>query len=390
MSAKPTSKTIIAEPSAAPVAIVPTLSDIRKSCDFVTTHAKHVHLNSKNLSHFAKSIVSPPEHWLATNPHNLLSLPLPLLTTTLLYFEVIDYSFWPGPPATPCAPKPDLLTITQPPTLEPAPPAQKSAQKWTIPSPDGPLDGSTALLYLLLTKARKHLAKTQSHPTAPFNFAEFSDVDFHHFFHPAGTIGKIPLLAERSQALRETSRILRNQLNNDFFAAIKIFTSDEQLFHFLITTFPSLRDQRTYPPVSKADRHTSTNKAACQPQTIHFYKLAQLLSSDLLFVRHHLEHIKVDAQNLPGCADYKIPQTLRALNLISYSPELSDLVDTKRLIPENSHLEVEIRAATISAISFLHHVRPDLSPIQINDHLFLNSRQLINPQPYHLTRTTNY
>lgn len=329
---------------------LPTLSDIRDTCLFVAQHSQHVYLNYDNLTTFAETITAPPEHWLITNPHNLLSLPLPLLVTILLYFEVIDYSFWPDP-----AQQKPQAPITTP---------EFAPQKWTIQTPTGPLDGSVALLYLLITNF-------QQNPS--LDFATFSNADFYNFFHSISTLGEIPLLAERSATLRETSHILDAKLNNNFYSSIKNFTSDEQLFHFLITTFPSLRDQRTY---------TS--------HTIHFYKLAQLLTSDLLFVRSYLEHISVDTQNLPGCADYKIPQTLRTLNLISYDQELSAFVDTQQLLPENSPYEVEIRATTVAAINFLHQKLPQFSPIQINDYLFLAPRNLPKKQPYHLTRTTNY
>lgn len=371
----PTKNTISTALSPSATATFPALSEIRETCAFVTNHAQHVHLNHQNLKNFARSITTPPDHWLITNPHNLLALPLPLLVTILLYFEVIDYSFWPNP-------------------------TTGSLQKWTVQTSSGPLDGSVALLYLLIQNF-------QHNPT--LDFSTFSDADFYHFFHPANSItagnptSEIPLLAERSQTLRETSRILHEKLNNNFYAAIQNFTTDEQLFHFLITTFPSFRDQRTYAPkTTPQNAQTSTSGITATPaaagniatpptpKTIHFYKLAQLLTSDLLFVRHHLEDIPVDASNLPGCADYKIPQTLRTLNLISYDKELSALVDSQRLIPENSPYEVEIRAATVSAIAFLHNELPQFSPIQINDYLFLASRNLPKKQPYHLTRNTNY
>lgn len=353
----PAKNTISTTLSPSTKATFPSLSDIRETCAFVTNHAQHVHLNHQNLKNFARSITTPPDHWLITNPHNLLSLPLPLLATILLYFEVIDYSFWPNP--TNSLPK-----------------------KWTIQTPSGPLDGSVALLYLLI--------KNFEHNPA-LDFSTFSDADFYHFFHPANSItadnptSEIPLLTERSQTLRETSRILHEKLNNNFYAAIQNFTTDEQLFHFLITTFPSLRDQRTYTP-----QNLKTSATSDPVKTVHFYKLAQLLTSDLLFIRHHLENIPVDTSNLSGCADYKIPQTLRALDLISYDEILAKLIDSKQLLPENSPYEVEIRAATVSAITFLHDELPQFSPIQINDYLFLAFRNLPQKQPYHLTRNVNY
>lgn len=384
MPARPTPSNPSPRPTS-PSPIFPTLSDIRETCRFVTAHAKHAQLNSENLRNFAKTITTPPAHWLTTNPHDLLTLPLPLLSTILLYFEVIDYSFWPDPitsqtsSPTQASEPTQISDSTSPQASNPQTP-----QKWTIKTPSGPLDGSVALLYLLIRHAKSH----------SLDFDKFSDADFYTFFHPSGALGEISLLSERIKTLRETSRLLRTKLNNNFYAAIQSLSSDEQLFHFLITTFPSFRDQRTYSP---QDLQTAPDSSAATPdegkpasRTIHFYKLAQLLTSDLLFVRRHLENIPVDTKNLPGCADYKIPQTLRALNLITYDAELSKLVDARRLIPENSPYEIEIRAATVSAIAFLHNELPAFSPIQINDYLFLASRSLKKKQPYHLTRSVNY
>lgn len=362
---------------------LPALSDICETCAFVTSHAQHVHFNHQNLRNFARSITTSPDHWLIANPHNLLALPLPLLATILLYFEVIDYSFWPTPPNS-SSNNSSVRVATNPLRTATNPP-----QKWTIETPSGPLDGSIALLYLLIQNF-------QQNPN--LDFSTFTDADFYHFFHPSSTISEIPLLAARAATLRETARILRDEFNNDFYAVVKTFTTDEQLFHFLITTFPSFRDQRTYTPNATSTAPTTTStitkdtpaNTTPQPRTIHFYKLAQLLTSDLLFVRHHLEHAPVDTSSLPGCADYKIPQTLRALDLISYDNELSKIIDSQQLIPANSPYEVEIRAATVSTIDFLHGELPQFSPIQINDFLFLASRDLKRKQPHHLTRNTNY
>ena len=99
----------------------------------------------------------------------------------------------------------------------------------------------------------------------------------------------------------------------------------------------------------------------------------------------------VDYTHLVGCADYKIPQTLRALNILEYNEELSNIVDNKILIDENSKYEVEIRANMIEVITYISSKLKDFSAIDINDYFFLESKRVKSiAKPYHLCRNRNY
>ena len=72
-----------------------------------------------------------------------------------------------------------------------------------------------------------------------------------------------------------------------------------------------------------------------------------------MHIRKLKENIEIDCSHLVGCADYKIPQVLRSLGILEYDEELSELVDKKQEIEENSSYEVEIRANMIIAIDFI-------------------------------------
>ncbi len=158
---------------------------------------------------------------------------------------------------------------------------------------------------------------------------------------------------------------------------INIFTMLQltfELFNIIVINFESFKDERIY-----------------DGTTIYFYKLAQLLTSDILHIREKLENKKVDYSNLIGCADYKIPQTLRTLGIIEYSKELSDLVDNKIEIEVASKYEVEIRASQIVVIEYIKKKLDNVMPIDINDFLFIYSKNVKNiVKPYHLCRNTNY
>ena len=92
-------------------------------------------------------------------------------------------------------------------------------------------------------------------------------------------------------------------------------------------------------------------------------------------------NINVDYSNLIGCADYKIPQTLRALEIIEYNKELANLIDSRKEIDISSKYEVEIRANKLG----------NVNSIDINDFLFVYSKKVKDiVKPYHLCRNTNY
>lgn len=163
-------------------------------------------------------------------------------------------------------------------------------------------------------------------------------------------------------------------MDGDFYKYIKGFTKDIDLFEVIINNFPSYRDERKY-----------------NGKTIYFYKLAQLLVSDILHLREILEKIDVDYSNLLGCADYKIPQTLRALEILVYDDELSGVVDKKIEIDYSSEYEIEIRASTLVVINFIKNKLINANAMDINDYLFTLSKKVKNNvKPYHLCRNTNY
>ncbi|MDO4504141.1 MAG: queuosine salvage family protein, partial [Clostridia bacterium] len=95
--------------------------------------------------------------------------------------------------------------------------------------------------------------------------------------------------------------------------------------------------------------------------------------------------------NLIGCADYKIPQVLRALGITEYDKELSYMVDNKKEIEISSKYEVEIRASQIFVLGYIKNRLNSFKSVDINDFLFNYSKKLKNiVKPYHLCRNKNY
>jgi hypothetical protein len=91
--------------------------------------------------------------------------------------------------------------------------------------------------------------------------------------------------------------------------------------------------------------------------------------------------------NMDVPADYRIPQILYHLNLLSYSTELENIISTDTMIPENSKLEIQIREKTIEACRIIAD-NNNCTPHQVDDFLFNQKQKCYNK--HHLTPTTNY
>lgn len=305
---------------------------IHSSCKYVIDNSKFVKINYDVLDEFINNIeYKELKNWLMNNPYNLLDMSIDKIINFLLMFEAIDYSFWGNP-------------------------------KWTINANGVLKDGSDALLYIMLNYAKNN------------DSLDFGNLTLDEFSKILKGNVEIPLLNERYETLRYISKIVNQKMNGNFYNATKKYTKDEDLFNYIISNFECFKDERDY-----------NNKK------IYFYKLAQLLTSDILHLREEIEKIQVDYSNLIGCADYKIPQILRSLGIIEYNEELTKIVDGKEQLEISSKYEVEIRASQIVVIDYIKSKINDVNSIDINDYLFAYSKKVkAMAKPYHLCRCTNY
>ncbi len=309
------------------------LENIIISCNYVSKNSKHVTIDEEKLNLFVENIKDiKMNHWLSSSPFGLLDLSDETIINFLLIYESINFSFWGEP-------------------------------KWTIDTNIGKLDGSIALLYVLLQYVKESKST---------DFSNISKKDFLKILK--GNI-KIPLFEERFKIIKEVSAIVNDKMQGNFYQYIKDITSDIELFETIIANFPSFKDERLY------------NK-----QTIYFYKLAQLLTSDILHIREQKEKIKVNYTHLVGCADYKIPQILRQFGILNYDNNLAKIVDNHSEISINSIYEVEIRANMITVINMINKkLNYKYCRIDINDFIYMQkNNKNFKMRPYHLTRCTNY
>lgn len=310
------------------------LEKIVETSKYVVKYSEAVKIDEDKISEFANELKQGirPRHYLSTSPYSLLDLPIGTIINLLLIYESIDFSFWGNP-------------------------------KWIIHTPEGDRDGSAALLYALLQYTKRA------------NQVDFSNFSYKEVSNILKSEVPIPLLEERCQILKNISQVVKEKMNGNFYNYTKDITVDTELFDIIIKYFPNFEDKRTY-----------------KGKTIYFYKLAQLLVSDILHIRELKEGIKVNYSHLVGCADYKIPQIMRAMGILKYSKGLEEIIDTKKELDQNSIYEVEIRASVIVAIEKIRkRLENKIMAIDINDYIWLKSQKIkSNLKPYHLTRNTNY
>jgi len=100
-------------------------------------------------------------------------------------------------------------------------------------------------------------------------------------------------------------------------------------------------------------------------------------------------------ERLTAFADYKLPQVLRELGIISYHPELAARIDAMEYLKAGSEEEVEIRAMAVWAVEelkrgFQEYGRKLTSP-QVDNWLWqLGQLDAFRKRPYHRCRTIFY
>jgi hypothetical protein len=187
-------------------------------------------------------------------------------------------------------------------------------------------------------------------------------------------------MAERLQCLHEVGRVLEQQFDGSFRNVLTQAHGDAlALADLIVGSFLGFDDRTNY-----------------QGKPVGFYKRAQLNSkmiSDALAANGQPELHNLN--RLTAFADYKIPQILRNLGIIKYSPELADKIDSYQLILKDSADEVEIRAATVWAVELIKEQLQTkynfVTAAHVDSMLWNRSQSKIKDQkPYHRTLTTAY
>lgn len=264
---------------------------LSSSYEYVCNNSKNIKINYSKIDDMIEQIKnSSVDYWLDSNPYSLMDLKTEeIINFLFIYHTIGDYCFWGDP-------------------------------KWKIQTDLGTLDGSYAIIYLILNRFKEN------------NNFEMSFEEFKKLLKGNVTI---PLLEDRYQNLVKLNNFLKSR-NMTGYELIKELNVDNELFDFIVSNFDFFEDKSNY-----------------DGKEILFYKRAQLFTSDILHVREKKEHINVDYSHLIGCADYKIPQVMRCYGMIEFSDSLAEKIDSKIELEEGSLEEIEIRANTLKVINYI-------------------------------------
>lgn len=303
---------------------------LSSSYEYVCNNSKNIKINYSKIDDMIEQIKnSSVDYWLDSNPYSLMDLKTEeIINFLFIYHTIGDYCFWGDP-------------------------------KWKIQTDLGTLDGSYAIIYLILNRFKEN------------NNFEMSFEEFKKLLKGNVTI---PLLEDRYQNLVKLNNFLKSR-NMTGYELIKELNVDNELFDFIVSNFDFFEDKSNY-----------------DGKEILFYKRAQLFTSDILHVREKKEHINVDYSHLIGCADYKIPQVMRCYGMIEFSDSLAEKIDSKIELEEGSLEEIEIRANTLKVINYIYEkLDKRYSRMNINDFIWLLGQDKSKmTKPYHRTLTKHY
>jgi len=308
-----------------------------QSHQYVVKNAEHVKINIAELNEFVTNFsIENSIHWLKDLPFGMNKFNAEELINFLLIYHTMGFCYWGEP-------------------------------KWEVNYEHSKYDGAYGLICALTKEIEKNKLFLDFKYLSALTYEEFGRI-------LSGNI-EIPLIKERYNCLIEVSKIVNQKMNNNFYEYTKHMNNDIELTNFLIDNFPSFVDVCEY-----------------KKKDIYYYKRAQLLVSDILHIKHEQLGVNVEYSNLIGCADYKIPQVLRDLQIVEYDTKLSELVDNKIPIDKGSIYEIEIRSTMLVVIDYIKNKSQNkYNAININDCLWIQGQDKNNiKRPYHRTRTTAY
>ncbi|KAI1787745.1 hypothetical protein LXA43DRAFT_684974 [Ganoderma leucocontextum] len=180
------------------------------------------------------------------------------------------------------------------------------------------------------------------------------DALIEHVFRPASrSIEVIPLLRQRLAVLRKVGSILCQDFGGSFHGFIQAFRrrySDRgtalQLVKMVADTFPPFRDEHML-----------------YGRRVYIWKRAQILVAETWAAfypkdpsePHPVFPAGPAIHELTMFADYRVPQILHHLRMLTYPPALAELLEARTPLASGSREEVSIRAASIVAVERVRH-----------------------------------
>lgn len=320
------------------------MDTVREESKEIALQSKFITINYDAMTALAEKITEDDLH---SNDNGLWrydTWSLEEQMNIILVFNSINYCFWAG----------------------------KGEEKWNVIFDAKKEDGSSALMRCV----EEYFFEDRSRLKAK-SLKKFSEDDFVVLLKNSTSI---PLFDERITCIQELGNVLETEFDGDFKNFYERSEYDAvKMVALLVEKFPRFNDYSLY-----------------LGKEIPFYKRAQLNAKMIhdLFIFNCEPGLK-NLDKLTAFADYKVPQILRSLGILKYSPGLSEKIENYEIIEKDSLEEVEIRANTIHAIEeFKEILKPKFSFVTAAhiDHMLWWFSQTKTPdeRPYHRTFTIAY
>jgi len=171
-------------------------------------------------------------------------------------------------------------------------------------------------------------------------------------------------------------------------AIFKEFASDDN-YRKTVKLLNSVFDGTTY----KFDMDFVVKLAAIFPEGLGndpFFKKATLAALMAAGNAHH-HGVQVDVSDLPVAADYILPQVLNAdhVGVLSFRADLTETLENRQLLPENSDKVAALRAAAVVVCEKLSKLS-GLTAQDIDANLWLAGRKLQNARPHMMCETMRF
>jgi len=262
----------------------------------------------------------------------------------LLILDSINFCFWPKP----------------------------GADKWEIQYKSETLSGYYALAASLKKAIESGIRITEAHYLVKLPLDKLRQI--------LGGKGELQLMEERVRILNELGEFFLKEFNGEAYKLVEAAENSAlKLVGLLVENLHSFNDEAEY-----------------YGKTIYFYKRAQIFAADLYgaFDGKAWGNFK-DIDTLTAFADYKLPQVLRHVGILQYSPSMEHKVDHGIFLEAGSPEEIEIRANTIWAVELIRqeltHMGKKLRAFEIDWILWnLGQESQFKAKPYHKTVTTFY
>ncbi|KAF2637901.1 hypothetical protein P280DRAFT_85763 [Massarina eburnea CBS 473.64] len=158
---------------------------------------------------------------------------------------------------------------------------------------------------------------------------------------------EIPMFEQRVQCLREAGMILEDEFDSSIVTLIQgAKGSAAGLVNLLASSFPCFNDAGTF-----------------ERKKVRFLKRAQIFVADVWAAFEGESYGAFnDIDKITMFADYRVPQMLHMLGVISYSPPLDSKLRRKEVIDCGHSWEMQIRGCSIWAVESLRREILKLQP----------------------------